>query len=222
MAVGHRQHGIAQHAGAFVAAAAIVAAGAVDGAVVERRHRAAGAELQAAQRIGGQRGTGAAGAAGIDQSALGDLDVADMILVHEQGLGAAGAIGGILHQAGAAPPFGLADEHRVRAGGVVCAQQQMAAAAAEAGAPGPFQGELSVADLGAVAHLQIGLEAFELLVEHQVDHAGHRVGALGGRGAAGHHLDAPHQGGGQGGEIDAAAQQVGRHHALAVEQHQGA
>ena len=145
-----------------------------------------------------------------------------MILMDEEWLGAADSVGGVLHQGGALPPFGLADEHGIGAGGVVAAKHQMTAAAVEFGAPRCFGGELAMLEFGAVAEGGIGLEAGEILVQHQVDHAGHGIGAPGGRSAAGHHIHALDQSNGQGGEVDAAAQQVGGHHTLAIEQHQGA
>ena len=66
----------------------------------------------------------------------------------------------------------------------------------------------------------VALEAIEILVEDEIDHAGHGVRAPGGRSAAGHHIDALDEGGRQGGDVHAAGE-VGLHHALAVEQHQG-
>jgi hypothetical protein len=56
--------------------------------------------------------------------------------------------------------------------------------------------------------LDVGFEAGEILVEDQVDHAAHGIGAIGCRSAAGHHIDSLYQARRDGGEIDAAAQQV--------------
>ena len=65
------------------------------------------------------------------------------------------------------------------------------------------------------------LDAFELAVQHEVDDAGHGVGAIGCRGAARDDVDALHERGREVVDVDAAVG-VGRGHARAVEQHQRA
>ena len=76
-------------------------------------------------------------------------------------------------------------------------------------------------EVGGVAGLNIALEAREVLVENKVDHAGHGVRTPGRRGAAGYDIDPLDKGIRNGAQIHAAAQQVGRNHALAVEQDEG-
>ena len=66
----------------------------------------------------------------------------------------------------------------------------MAAAAEHVGAREDLRFELAVIVLVGVAEAQIALDAGEGLVDDEVDDAGHRVGAPGGRGAAGHDVDA--------------------------------
>jgi hypothetical protein len=79
----------------------------------------------------------------------------------------------------------------------------------------------------AVAVADIAPQTGKGLVDHQIDHAGHGIGAPLGRCAAGHHVDAFDDVGRQGGKVDAAdggrvvGIGIGRDHALAVEQHQG-
>ncbi len=64
-------------------------------------------------------------------------------------------------------------------------------------------------------------EALELLVEDEVDHAGHGVRAVDRGGAAGHHVHALHQQLRQRVHVDRAVRR-GRRHARAIQQNQGA
>ena len=103
----------------------------------------------------------------------------------------------------------------------------MASSAQEIGAPGPFKLVALVIVMAVVAIDSVGLEAGEMLVDHQIDHAGDGVGAPGGGGAAGHHIDALDDAARDGGKVDAADGRraarigVGGDDTLAVEQHQG-
>ena len=71
------------------------------------------------------------------------------------------------------------------------------------------------------AVLRRALDPADLVFEDEVGHAGHGVGAVGGRGAAGDHLEAVDQQGRDHVGVDAVAGVV-RHHAAAIDQHQGA
>jgi hypothetical protein len=87
-------------------------------------------------------------------------------------------------------------------------------------AAGDLQQELLVVAVGRDARRDIGLEAFEALVGDEVDDAADRVGAVGGRRAAGHHVDALDQQLREQADVG-NARDVGRNHALAVQQGQG-
>jgi len=80
---------------------------------------------------------------------------------------------------------------------------------------------LAVVAIGGDATLNIGLEAFKLLVGDEVHHAADGVGAIGGRGAAGDHVHAVDQQLGKFTDVGDAGD-VGAHHALAVQQGKGA
>src|SRR5262249_34198074 len=75
--------------------------------------------------------------------------------------------------------------------------------------------------LAGVAAMHVGLEACEGLVEHQIDHASHRVRTPGRGSTARHHVDTLYQGAGNSAEIDTAAD-IGLDDTLSVEQHQRA
>src|SRR5882672_6432550 len=70
-----------------------------------------------------------------------------------------------------------------------------------------------------LATLQRSLEADEIFVDYEIDHAGNRVGTPGGGSAAGDHIHAGDDGRGQDRNVDAASQ-VGVNDPLAIEQHQ--
>ena len=97
----------------------------------------------------------------------------------------------------------------------------MAAAAQYVATPGGLEVHGAAEIVVGVAAFDGGLQAGEILVEDEVDHAGHRVRAPGRRGAAGHDVHALDDRRRQGGGVHAAAE-VGRRHALAVEQDQRA
>ena len=97
----------------------------------------------------------------------------------------------------------------------------MAAVAGEVPAPGSFRFELAMFVFVVVAELEVRLEAGEVLVEDEVDDAGHGVGAPGRRGAAGHDIDALDKGRRDGGEVDAAELRARLDHALSVEEDEG-
>src|SRR5690606_36426319 len=65
----------------------------------------------------------------------------------------------------------------------------------------------------------VDLDAFEVVLQDEVDHAGDGVSAVHGRGAAGDGVDALDQGQRDGVGVDHAFE-VERHHAAAVDQHQ--
>ena len=71
------------------------------------------------------------------------------------------------------------------------------------------------------AGIDVVLYAVEVLVEHEIDHAGHGIGAINRRSASGHDIDPAHQHLWQHIDIDGAVG-VGRRNAMAVEQDQGA
>src|SRR5690606_22484487 len=60
--------------------------------------------------------------------------------------------------------------------------------------------------VAAFVHARAGVEveALELAVEHEVDDTAHGVGAVGSRGAAGDHVHAAHQRGGEGVDVHRA------------------
>src|SRR5690606_22045567 len=64
--------------------------------------------------------------------------------------------------------------------------------------------------------------AFEVGIEHEVDDARHRVGAVHGGGATGQHVDALDQSGGDLVEVTGLGADAARRQAVAVDQHQGA
>jgi len=68
------------------------------------------------------------------------------------------------------------------------AQNQMAATAVEAGAPGEFCLVGTMIVLVRVAEFRIAFEAFEILVEYKVDDTRDSVRTPGRRGAAGYQL----------------------------------
>ena len=154
----------------------------------------------------------------------------------DTGRGMAQRVGGaaIDHGAGIQRPVGgvvprtVKVIHRIRAHGVIGRELGMGASAQEIGAPHRFSLEFLMVVVAVVAERRVGLEAAEMLVDDKVDHTGQRVGAPGGGSAAGHHLDALDDHGGDGRKIDAADRGraagigVGAHDALAVEQHQRA
>ena len=197
-------------------AAAAIGEGARDIAEIERRRCAVGPDkLGAAQRIARVRAEG-------DQAALGGLRLADIVGMDQLGLAVGAAvIGRIVHQPGILEPGTLIDEEGVGAGKVGGAEDDMAAVAGEIGAVGQFGLDLAMVVLPGIAAFQIGGQSVEVLVQDDVDHAGHRVRTPGRRGAAGHDIDALDQAGRHGGQIDAAGD-AGGDHALAVEQDQGA
>ena len=85
------------------------------------------------------------------------------------------------------------------------------------------------ADEGAVEAAFVGhavlaaqLHALEVLLEDEVDHAGHRIGAVHARHAAGHHLHALDPFHRDGVDVDRGGAGAGTHVAAAVDQHQGA
>jgi hypothetical protein len=101
-----------------------------------------------------------------------------------------------------------------------CGYDKMTAAAKYVAAPGKLARKVTIETVIGVAGLEVRFEAVEILVKHEVDHAGHGVRTPGGRGAAGHDIHALNEGGRQGANIHAAADIRGNH-ALTVEQDQG-
>src|SRR5579863_8495711 len=110
----------------------------------------------------------------------------------------------------------------------------MAATTEKLGARGQLDLGGAAIVLASIAELQIGFEAFELLVDNKIDDARDGVGAPGRRGAAGDNVNTLDDGFGQGGKIHAASAAtgggvaaaaaaravggVGGHHTLAVKQ----
>ncbi len=75
--------------------------------------------------------------------------------------------------------------------------------------------------VGGLATLHVDIEAFEILLQNEVDHAHHGVGTIDGRGATGDVLDA--RDGNRRNGIDVDVQEgVGRLSATPVEQHEAA
>ena len=124
-------------------------------------------------------------------------------------------------QIGAAIPFLLDQQGGVGTLIVLRRHLDMAAVAREVLAPHRLGRKRAHDRICSLAALNRTLEADIILVDHEIDHTGHRVGAPGGRSAAGHHIHAGDHGAGQGGDVHATGQ-VGVHDALAVEQNQGA
>ena len=97
----------------------------------------------------------------------------------------------------------------------------MGSAAEKVEAVGDREAILAAQVLAGVLQVDRGLEAGEILVDDQIDHAGDRVRTPGGRSAAGHHVHALDQGIGNGVEVHAILH-AGPDFALAVDQDQGA
>jgi hypothetical protein len=97
----------------------------------------------------------------------------------------------------------------------------MAAITREILTPHRLSGKRAHDRIGRLAALHPSLEADKILVDHEIDHTGNRVGAPGGRSAAGHHIHALDHGAGQGRDVHTTGQ-VRVHDALAVEQNQSA
>jgi hypothetical protein len=129
---------------------------------------------------------------------------------------------GIGDQADIAPPpvagqlgADAADPHIVEAG------HDVPAAAAEAGAAGQRQPALLAVVLPGYAARNRRPDALQVVLEDDVDDPGDGVRTVGGRGAAGDHLDAIDEQGGNDLEVDRAGGRR-RHVAAAVNQDQGA
>ena len=98
---------------------------------------------------------------------------------------------------------------------------EMAAAAEQVGAGRRAEIVAHGVGIGGNAGVDVGLEAGEFLVEDEVDHAGHRVGAIDGGSAAGDHIHPRNQHLRNGVDVHRAVV-VRRREAVAVHQHQGA
>src|SRR5262249_42196930 len=106
-------------------------------------------------------------------------------------------------------------------GRVVAAGHDVGLAAGEGGAPGARDLVVDVVLVLGLAVQHRAGEAFHAVLQDEVHHAGHGVGAVGGGRPAGHHVDVVDQGGGDLVGVDGAGGGDG-HVALAVDQHQGA
>ncbi len=209
--IGHRQHQRGVGRGLRIGGAATVAdiqIDRIDRAEIELRRRAAGQELGTDQRVGGDGAARAAGGVAGDQAALGELGLSGVARGDVPGLTVGRGRGRVLHQHGIVVPTHLALVDRVIAPGMVATDDEMAAAAIEIATIGAGDLDLTILHAAAVTVGDVALEARETLVENQVDHASHRIGAVGGRSAAGHHVDAADQLRRQQVEVDAAFQQV--------------
>ncbi len=226
---GHDRH--AEIAVLVVALAADHEQGVGVGPVDERRRRAARGERRAEQRGGGVDPRGGDGA---DGRAAGEGDRVDHPpLRHRRGADVGqDVVGGGAGDAGqrraGAPKVQHLGRAPVALGAfadavvalVFAAHHQVQPVVQERAAPHQRIGlGLGVAAFGAAA-LDLALQPHEAVVEHHVDHAGHRVRAIGGRGAAGDHVHPVDQSGGDHVGVD-GAEGGGGHEALAVDQHQG-
>ena len=110
-------------------------------------------------------------------------------------------------------------DHRLLA--VAARRFEVAATVEQVGAPGGA--ELPLLAVAVVRHAEVSLhrQPGEVLVEHEVDHAGHGVGTVSRRGAAGDDVDAADQHLRQRVDVDGAVL-VRSGQAVPVEQHQGA
>ena len=165
-----------------------------------------------------------AGGARRDQAADGANRQTDVIGNDKLGIGVARGGGGevrVRDQIGAAIPFLLDQQRSVGTIVVFGCQLDMAFIAREILAPHCLGGNRAHHGICGRAALNLALEAYEILVDDEINHTCHSVGAPGRRSAAGHDIHALDDGAGQGGDVH-AARQVGVHDALAVEQNQGA
>ncbi len=139
------------------------------------------------------------------------------------GLGqGANLVGGVIEPgASIAAAFAEAWRRHPFLAAVFAADRHVQLVVQEALAPGRLHGAVLVVAVGGLAAFDVGLEAVEPLVRDEVDHAAHRVRAIGRRGAAGDDVDPLDQ---QLRELAHVrhAGHVGADHALAVEQGQGA
>ncbi len=114
---------------------------------------------------------------------------------------------------------GVAERRRVRPFDV---ERDVAAVLGEVAAPGGARVlDLVVAAIG-VAHLGVELQALEVPLQHVVDDTGDRVGAVDGRAAALHHLDAIQQAGRHDVGVDLRVAEAARRrdHAAPVDERQ--
>ena len=101
-------------------------------------------------------------------------------------------------------PLGRILKHRLRAVIIGDRPFHMAAAAEHVKAVGDREAVAAAGVLPGILQVDRGLQAGEVLVDDQVDDAGDSVRTPGGRGAAGHNVNALNQGAGNNAEVDAA------------------
>ena len=183
-------------------------------AVLELARRGALAEIDAAQPVGDA-------AAGIEDDAAGrgvgdTYRLADQELRLTVGVGVIGV--GDPHDA-ARVPLAIDAEDAVAVRPFAAEQQMPAIVAAEGEARRGAERVIgAVAALGDAA-IRLDLDPLVRLVEHEVDHARNRVGAIGRRRTAGDDLDALHQRLREGVDVDQSGD-ARSHRAAPVEQHQ--
>ena len=213
-AIRHRQVVGGRIVGLGIAADRVAAS---RGARIERHRRRIGAdEPDILQRIGIGAHSGGATAA-LDQAAVGRLRQSGIIRVDVARLGIARGVIGVEHQVAVGVPAPVVREDRVRAVHVVRRNDDAAPVVREAGTGRELKPIAAMIEQVGITRLGAAADAVEILVEHQVDDTGDGVRAPGGRGAAGHDVDALHQDGRHGAEVDDAVDVRGDD-ALAVEQ----
>ncbi len=172
-------------------------------------HRAIGLELVEIERTAARIKNGAAG------RSFGKTGVP---IGHAgRSLGAAADIGDLV-----AAVFALVDIVNAVGKIVIESTLDMPPAAREAGARGHRRLPGGIIATAGNAALERSFNALEFLVENEIHHADDCIGAIGGRGAAGHDIDPLDQGLRQGVDVDGAVEAGGRHpHAVQQDQRTG-
>src|SRR4051812_46293446 len=180
-----------------------------DGPEIKRNRLSGIHKLCPEKRVGRDAASHATGGIASNQTTLGVLALTSISYVNERREPIPGCCLWIGDNGSIVPPGRLAEPDRILAPGMITAQDEMSPTTSKIGADGEGYLGLTVFNGRTVAELDIGSQPGKTFVQNNIDHAGHRVGAICRRCTARNHIYALHQRRRDGAEINAAAKDVG-------------